>query len=311
LIDGNQTISLLRMMRSPGIGPKTIYRILAALAKNGDPIASALDRRPSDLCEFLRVRARRLPDDFVRADEVVADVEALGEHVKVVPHTDERYPSLVRSRLKDDAPPILFLCGNPLLLEEPCVAVVGSRDASAEAIAYAGRVASSVREHRGCVVSGLARGVDQAAHSAASEVGGTTIGVLAEGILKAKITPEMIDLCESGDACVVSQFDPNARWAAHAAMTRNKLVVALARGVVVVAAAETGGTMDAGKTSLRLGVPLAVVSDEEMSCTSPGCELLAKEGADTIHKATLGPVIARFLDNKSNEQVPASQGSLF
>jgi len=298
-------------MRSPGIGPKTVYRILNALAKSGEPIESALDRHPSDLCEYLGVRARRLPDEFVRADEVAADIDALAEHVEVVPHTHERYPSLLRSRLKEDAPPILFLRGDPLLLQRPCVAVVGSRDASAEAIEYARLIASSVHEQGGCVVSGLARGVDQAAHSAAIEDRGTTIGVLAEGILKAKITPEIIDLCESGHACVVSQFDPRARWAAHAAMTRNKLVVALSRGVVVVAASQTGGTIDAGKTSLRLGVPLAVVADEEMPCTSPGCESLAAEGADRIDTATLGPMVARFLDQPNDEQEPARQGSLF
>jgi DNA processing protein len=105
------------------------------------------------------------------------------------------------------------------------------------------------------VVSGYAKGIDAESHLACLESGGSTIAVLAEGILNFRLRPAYRELPSSAldHLLVISQFPPSQRWTAGAAMTRNQVVIGLSQAVVVVEAGETGGTLRAGEVALQSG----------------------------------------------------------
>jgi DNA processing protein len=196
---------------------------------------------------------------------------------------DERYPLLLKDRLK--RPPKLFYKGplkNPLrLLQRPGVAIVGSRNASTWGLKIAKQLAWRLANRGMNVISGYARGVDFNAHLGAlrSRRGGTTI-VLSEGICHFAPKGELREL-EGWErrTLAISQFTPSAPWRASQAMTRNKLICALAHAVIVVEAGpemdEQGrrsGTFHSGISALQLGVSLFIVDYSPLQAPLPMTE---------------------------------------
>ncbi len=152
-------------------------------------------------------------------------------------------------------PPVyLFAWGSTVLLQEPGVGMCGSRNATERGLDAAracGREAALQGMH---VISGYAKGVDTVTHLAALESGAGTVIVLAEGILhfRPKRVFDNVGL-DPERVLVLSQFPPSQRWTAGAAMTRNGVICALGRALVVVEAGERGGTLNAGRQALKLG----------------------------------------------------------
>ena len=152
----------------------------------------------------------------------------------IVSRADQNYPGRLKSRLKDDAPAVIYGCGEPDLLETGGLAVVGSRQVDDSLIEYTmavGRLAAAAGH---TIVSGGARGIDQAAMRGAVEEGGTVIGVLADSLEKTALNREHRDLLVGGQLVLVSPYDPNAGFNVGNAMQRNKLIYALADAALVV-----------------------------------------------------------------------------
>ena len=197
----------------------------------------------------------------------------------VVSQADADYPSRIKQRLRDAAPPVIYGCGDRTLLERGGLAVVGSRHVSERLIEYAegiGRIAATADSS---IVSGGARGVDQAAMRGALHGGGAAIGVLAEGLEKSAMQRENRAGLMDGCLTLISPYDPQAGFSVGNAMSRNKVVYALAdAGLVVDAAYKKGGTW-AGAVEqlekLRL-VPVYVRTEGRMS---KGLEGLLQRGA--------------------------------
>ncbi|MBA1686904.1 DNA-processing protein DprA, partial [Escherichia coli] len=97
---------------------------------------------------------------------------------------DADYPVRLKNRLRTDAPPVLFGCGNKALLQAEGMAIVGSRDAPTDDLRYTQQLAAKLAQQGICVISGGARGIDECAMASALEVGGTAVGVLADSLLK-------------------------------------------------------------------------------------------------------------------------------
>lgn len=161
----------------------------------------------------------------------------------VISRADSNYPKRLKTHLKEDAPVILYGCGDQRMLDNGGLAVVGSRNVDEELITYTegiGRLAADAERN---LVSGGARGIDQAAMRGALEAGGRVVGVLADSLEKAAMNREHRTPLMSQRLVLVSPFDPSAGFNVGNAMQRNKLIYALSDAALVVSSDyEKGGT---------------------------------------------------------------------
>jgi predicted Rossmann fold nucleotide-binding protein DprA/Smf involved in DNA uptake len=161
----------------------------------------------------------------------------------VVSRADATYPRRLKTRLKEDAPPILYGCGDAALLETGGLAVVGSRHVDDELMSYTeeiGRLAASVRQ---TVVSGAAKGIDRAAMHGALLGGGMVVGVMADSLERAALARDNREPLMDGRLVFVSPYDPIAGFNVGHAMQRNKVIYAFADAALVVTSDfEKGGT---------------------------------------------------------------------
>lgn len=196
----------------------------------------------------------------------------------LVPFGSPGYPARLRDL--DDAPPVLAVRGDPAVLGAPAVAIVGSRAATAYGLHVARRVAGELGAAGVAVVSGLARGVDAAAHEACLESGGVTVAVQACG-------PDVVypaahrRLAEriAGGGAVVSEFPPGTHPRPGFFPLRNRLISGLARAVVVVEARERSGSLVTARHAADQGVDVFAVPGPITSPTSAGTNALLRDGA--------------------------------
>lgn len=152
----------------------------------------------------------------------------------VLSRADAGYPKRFKKRLGIDAPPVIYGCGDRNLLATGGLAVVGSRKVDDELIRYTEKVGRQTAEAGRTLVSGGARGIDQASMRGALEAGGRAVGVLADGVEKQALHGENRRLLLDGRLLLVSPYDPAARFHVGHAMQRNKLIYALADAALVV-----------------------------------------------------------------------------
>lgn len=167
---------------------------------------------------------------------------------------DEYYPVRLKQRLGAAAPPVFFGSGNQRLLGNGGVAFVGSRKATDEDLAFTQEAARAVASQGYSVVSGGARGVDEAAMLAALEAEGTVVGILADSLLRAATSSKYREGLRSGDLALISPYQPEARFHVGNAMGRNKYIYCLAdAGVVVTCEKGQGGTWSGAREALKNG----------------------------------------------------------
>ena len=161
----------------------------------------------------------------------------------VTSRADPEYPRRLKKRLREQAPPVLYGCGNREDLDTGGLAVVGSRKVDDALIAYTEGVGQLAAGARRTLVSGGARGIDQAAMRGALDAGGTVACVLADGLERAATRREHRNALMDGRLVLICPYDPAAGFVVGHAMQRNKLIYALADAALVVSAEfEKGGT---------------------------------------------------------------------
>lgn len=178
----------------------------------------------------------------------------------VMTRSDSDYPSRLKRRLKLDAPPVLFGCGDRQLLDRGGIAVVGSRAAGEDDLDYTSHLGGEIASQGFSVVSGGARGVDEAAMMGALEKDGTVIGVLADSLLRATTFAKYRKGLMGKNLVLVSPFNPEVGFDVGNAMARNKYIYCLSdAGVVVSTSKEKGGTWNGAIENLKYRwVPLWV-----------------------------------------------------
>ncbi len=196
----------------------------------------------------------------------------------ILARPDPGYPARLGKRLGQTAPPVLFGCGNGLLLERGGLAVVGSRDAGEDDLAFGEELGKAASRQGHSIVSGGARGVDRSAMKGAFDSEGTAIGVLADSLLRAATSALYRRPLFSGDLALVSAVNPEARFNVGNAMARNRYIYCLADAAVVVACAHgSGGTWNGACENAKAGwVPLWVKRTGE---TGSGNAHLVAKGA--------------------------------
>jgi DNA processing protein len=192
------------------------------------------------------------------------------------------YPALLAEI--DDAPALLFVAGDPAILEKPQLAMVGSRRASRPGMDTAAAFSRSLASAGFVITSGLALGIDGAAHQAALDVGGQTIGVLGTGLEKLypqrhrRLAAAMI---EQGSA-VVSEFPLDAPPQATNFPRRNRIISGLSLGVLVVEASRASGSLITAKLAAEQGREVYAIPGSIHHPGAKGCHQLIREGATLV-----------------------------
>jgi predicted Rossmann fold nucleotide-binding protein DprA/Smf involved in DNA uptake len=197
----------------------------------------------------------------------------------VVSRADANYPRRLKAQLREDAPAVLYGCGDTSLLESGGLAIVGSRDVNETLIAYTKNVGRLAADAGKTIVSGGARGIDQAAMFGALEQGGRAIGVLADSLEKGSMNRENRNLLINGQLVLISSYDPSAGFNVGNAMRRNRLIYALADASLVVNSDFNKGGTWAGATEQLDKLHMVPVYVRSTGETSAGLEALREKGA--------------------------------
>lgn len=199
----------------------------------------------------------------------------------VISHTDETYPQKFRDRMKGQ-PAILYGCGDHTLLNAGGLAVVGSRHVDEDILEYAKQIGNLAASAGRTIVSGGAKGVDQAAMNGALEIGGKSIGILANGLKGAATNRAHRDPILNEQLVLISPYDPSAGFNVGHAMRRNKLIYALADAALVVNAEKNkGGTWNGAIEQLGNKIYSMPVYVRSTGTLSEGLDALKKKGALT------------------------------
>jgi DNA processing protein len=269
-----EQIARLRLIRSENIGPVTFFQLLARFGS----AAAALEAIP-DLAARGGGRAPRLASRSAieREVEQMARIGArylfLGQGL---------YPPLLAEL--ETAPPALIVKGHPTLLDRPAVAMVGARNASAAACRFARSLAQALGEAGTVIVSGLARGIDSAAHDGSLETG--TIAVVAGGV-DVFYPPEnegrQRSIAERG--LLVSEQPPGVEPRSRHFPSRNRIIAGLAHGTAVIEAAPRSGSLITARCAVEAGREVMAVPGSPLDPRAQGCNQLIREGATLIQSA--------------------------
>ena len=269
LSDG-QLLDWLRLIRSENIGPRTFRE----LVNRYGGASAALEALPELVARSLKGRAIRIAD----RDEAVREIEASrAMGARFIVTSDPEYPPLLR--MIDSAPPLLIIRGDARALARPCVAIVGSRNASASGLAFTERLARGLAREDYVIVSGLARGVDTAAHRACVETG--TVAVLAGGHARpypSENAPLLEKIVQSGGAVISEmplEWEPRGRDFPR----RNRIVSGLALGTVVIEAARRSGSLITAQFAAEQGREVFAVPGSPQDPRAEGTNDLLREGA--------------------------------
>ncbi len=267
-------VERVRLIRSPSIGPVTYRQLLgrfgsaeAALAAVPDLAARGRGKAPS---LFPEESARR---EIGRVEQLGARYLLLGQGL---------YPNALAGMA--DAPPVLIVKGDTRLLDRPTVAIVGARNASAAACRFARQLAHELGREGVTVVSGLARGIDTAAHDGALASG--TVGVIAGGI-DVFYPPENEERQRRmfAEGLVVAEMPPGTEPRARHFPYRNRIIAGLSLGTVVVEAAPRSGSLITARLAAEMGREVMAVPGSPLDPRAQGCNGLIREGATLVQHA--------------------------
>ncbi len=266
----------LRLIRSANIGPVSYAQLLARFGT----ATAAIDAIPM-LAARGGGRAPVLADPRL-IDREMATVARLGGQYLF--SDDPDYPPLLAAL--ENAPPALILRGDRTLLGRPGIAMVGARNASAAACRFARQLGHDLANEGMVVVSGLARGIDTAAHVGAlgGQTGdGGTIAVVATGIDIA-FPPENAELQEriASEALLIAEQPPGTEPRARHFPYRNRIIAGLAMGTVVVEAAPKSGSLITARLAAEAGREVMAVPGSPLDPRAQGCNQLIRDGATLV-----------------------------
>ena len=279
-----QLAGWVRLMQTAGVGPATCRLLLAQF----DAPAAVFDAAPARLLALVGpalAQALLLPSDTVlrQVDAALAWADQPGNCILTI--ADPAYPALLRHI--DDAPPVLYVSGRAALLAGPCLAMVGSRNASVQGVSNAQAFAEAFSTAGLTIVSGLALGIDSAAHVGALAAGaGSTVAVVGTGpdlVYPAKNRALWRRIVEAG--CVVSEYAPGTPPLAHHFPQRNRIISGLSAGVLVVEAAARSGSLITARLAASQGREVFAIPGSIHAALAKGCHLLIKDGARLVESA--------------------------
>lgn len=266
ILSQEEAFARIRLLRSPNIGPVGYRQLLRRFGDAGAALAALPDLAARGGRAY-RAAAERL------IETEVAQVRKAG--ARYLFHDSPDYPALLREI--ESAPPILTYRGDIALAARPCVAIVGARNASAAAVKLARDFAAALAQAGLVVVSGLARGIDGAAHRGSLPA---TIGVIASGIDIA-YPPQHADLQEqiATEGLLLAEQPPGTEPRGSHFPSRNRIIAGLAAGTVVVEAAPKSGSLITARLAGEAGREVMAIPGSPLEPRSDGCNQLIRDGA--------------------------------
>ena len=273
----SQRQALLALNALPHVGPVTLRRLMDVFNRDAVAVLSAPRAQLLEVEGIGKKVADTLidwPDQFDLAKEVT-HMRRTGTRFFI--QEDVKYPELLRE-IYD--PPIGLYWQGEYIFDRPCVAIVGTRRSTLYGRRVAKKMAAELARLGFCVVSGMASGIDTAAHEGALEVGGKTVAVFGCG-LDTIYPPENLDLYQKivAHGAVVSEFPFGRRADRQTFPMRNRVVAGICQGVVVVESAASGGSMITARFAGEQGRTLMAVPGRIDQASSVGCHQLIRDGA--------------------------------
>ncbi len=259
--------------------PPWCWRVAADWLRRGDSPNLVVRR-------LVAVRSHAEPNAAfaLRARATEAVGRAAAGSITPIPWSDPAYPAALTTIA--DPPPVLWTRGCAAALSVPAVAIVGSRAASPYALSVAGQLAGDLAASGLAIVSGLARGVDSAAHRGALGAGGVTVAVLGSGV-DVIYPPEHAPLAKAidRDGAVVSELVPGTEPQPWLFPRRNRIISGLSRAVVVIEAGEKSGSLITARCALDQGRDVLAVPGNVLSGRNRGAHTLLRDGATIVESA--------------------------
>ncbi len=277
-MDDAERFARLRLLRSPHVGPATFHRLITRFGS----ARAALPALP-ELAARGGAGYRMAPAEAIEA-EFAGAARSGARHVF---HDEADYPLALLAI--DQPPPVITVRGNLALFDQPGVALVGARNASAGAVRLARDFGAGLAARGFAVISGLARGIDAAAHIgalSAQHPDGGTIGVIAGGI-DVVYPPEHAELQEriAHEGLLVAEMPPGTEPQARHFPTRNRIIAGMAAGTVVVEAAPKSGSLITARLAGEFGREVMAVPGSPLDARAHGCNSLIRDGAILVQSA--------------------------
>lgn len=296
-----ERLARLRLIRTPHVGPVSWHQLMLRFGTG----EAALDALPGLVLRGGAGKVRIASPEM--AEREFDRAAALG--ARHIFSDEDDYSGLLRE--VEGAPPVVVVRGDAGMLRRPCIAIVGARNASAIACRFARQIAADLAARDITVVSGLARGVDTAAHIGA--LGGSTVGVIASGIDIA-YPPENTDLQEkiARDQLLIAEQPPGTEPLARHFPSRNRIIAGLSQGTVVIEAAPKSGSLITARRAGDYGREVMAVPGSPLDPRAQGCNMLIREGATLIQTVedvleAVGPIDARMVREPVRHYTAAPQ----
>lgn len=273
----NERLARIRLARTSGVGPHTYRRLLARFG-NAD---AAIDALP-DLARAGGRSDRLVVTPLRDVERELTQVHKLGGLMFVL--GEPGYPDMLA--LLEDAPPVIAILGDPAVFTAPAIALVGARNASANGQRMAEMLAADLATNGLVVVSGLARGIDAAAHTGAMHTG-RTIAAIAGGLDK-PYPPENVDLQAriAANGAVVAEAPLGTAPQSRHFPRRNRIIAGLSLGVVVVEAARHSGSLITAQMTLDMDRAVFAVPGSPLDPRCSGSNDLLRAGATLVGQAS-------------------------
>jgi DNA processing protein len=264
-----ERLAWLRLIRSENVGPVTFFRLLERFGTADDALKAVPElARRGGRAKPIRVCSK------AAAERELMTAEALGARMVCAGEPD--YPPLLAAT--EGAPPCLYVVGHPHVLHRPAIAMVGARNASIGACRFARTLAADLGARGVTVVSGLARGLDTAAHDGALDTG--TVGVIAGGIdIFYPAENEKLQRAIAAAGLLVSEMPPGTEPQARHFPRRNRIISGVSAGVVVVEATARSGSLITARYAAEQGREVLAVPGSPLDARSAGPNQLIKDGA--------------------------------
>jgi len=276
--DEAERFARVQLLRSPNIGPVTFYQLLKRFGNARTALPALPDLAARGGAPYRIAPVDRIEREFAAAAQCGA---------RYLFHDDPDYPLALLA--VDQPPPVLTARGNLALFDQPGVAIVGARNASAGAVRLARDFAGGLAGRGFAVISGLARGIDASTHIgalAASHGDGGTIAVIAGGI-DVVYPPEHAALQEqiAREGLLVAEMPPGTEPQARHFPSRNRIIAGLAAGTVVVEAALKSGSLITARLAGEFGREVMAVPGSPLDARAHGCNRLIRDGAILVQSA--------------------------
>lgn len=269
-------VSWLRLSSTPRVGSVTFKQLLDYYGSASEALLHI-----GDLSKRGGARKPLLPPSRESIEQQIDYCQS--ENIRIICQYEDAYPALLKQI--DDAPLVLYVKGNSFKSEQQTVGIVGSRNASASGQVFTQKLAAALGQQNVIIVSGLARGIDTAAHKGSLETG--TIAVLGGGIDHI-YPPENKDLydaiIESG--CIISEYPPGMVPRAQHFPRRNRIISGLSRAVIVIEAAKRSGSLITARTAGEQGRDVLAVPGSPVDSRCHGSNGLIKNGAALVEDAS-------------------------